>query len=350
MVYFCVMVFIFRLFIVVVVCVNLVACRYLAVDYGEGFDELWQQVPYKVYTDSIRLFPKNDVFYFARGGLLFAHQQLRASLYDFKQAYRLRPSYVYLEAISTNFMELQQLDSAIVYLRRGMEQFSNDSVFYFKLIDVYIDSHKYGLALQLLRPLLDSNIDNVFYVEKAGRVYVALKDTMQAISLLEGYYRAHKRVNGVVLQLASLYAETRNIKALRLSDVIVMEDSMHYKAYAYYIKGVYFTNINRLGTAIEMFDESIGYDWTFIDAYTDKGVILFKQGRYEEAKKVFELSLKVSGTYPDAYYWIGRCEEVLGRKREAEMYYKRAIGLDKGFEEAKSALRRVAFAIYSGKG
>ena len=34
--------------------------------------------------------------------MLFAHQQLRASLYDYKQAYRLRPSYVYLEAISTN--------------------------------------------------------------------------------------------------------------------------------------------------------------------------------------------------------------------------------------------------------
>ena len=343
--YFYTMISIFRL-IIIIVCTSLMACKSSTTDYAEGFDELWQQMPYKTYTDSIRLFPKNDALYFARGELLFTHQQLRASLYDYKQAYRLKPSYIYLQAITVNFTQLQQLDSAIVYLQRGVEQFPNDSIFYFQLIDAYTANHKDSLALQLLKPLLDSNVDNAFYIEKAGKIYVALKDTMQAIALLEQHYRINKKVNDATLQLAYLYAETNNIKALQLSDAIIMKDSMHYKASPYYIKGIYFTNINKLAAAIEMFDESIAHDWTFVEAYTDKGVILFKQKKYKEAKKVFELSLKASNTYPDAYYWVGQCEEALGKKKEAEINYRKAISLDKNFEEAKKALKRVDFALH----
>ena len=263
-----------------------------------------------MYTDSISSFPKNDALYFARGELLFTHQQLRASLYDYKRAYRLNPSSIYLQAIAVNFTQLQQFDSAIVYLHKGMEQFPNDSVFYFQLIDVYTANHKDSLALQLLKPLLDSNVDNAFYIEKAGKIYVALKDTMQAISLLEQHYRANKKINNATLQLANLYAETKNIKALQLSDAIIMKDSTHYKASSYYIKGIYFANMNELAAAIKMFDESITHDWTFVEAYTDKRVILFKQKKYEEAKKLYtELDLKGETEYLE--YKIKRNEGYL---------------------------------------
>lgn len=332
---------------IIILCISLFACNPSTTEYAEGFDELWQQTPYKVYTDSISSFPKNDVLYFARGELLFAHQQLRASLYDYQQAYMLKPSSIYLQAIAVNFIQLKQFDSAIVCLYKGMKQFPNDSIFYFQLIDVYTANHKDSLALQLLKPLLDSNINNVFYIEKAAKIYVALKDTMQAIRLLEQHYRVNKKINNATLQLANLYAETKNIKALQLSDAIIREANTPYKASSYYVKGIYFANINKPVAAIKMFDESITHDWTFVEAYTDKGVILFKQKKYEEAKKVFELSLKASNTYPDAYYWLGQCEEALSKKKEAEAYYRKAISLDRNFEEAKNALKRVTFALHS---
>ena len=335
-----------RMFIIILY-TSLIACKSSTIEYAEGFDELWQQTPYKVYTDSISSFPKNDALYFARGELLFTHQQLRASLYDYQQAYMLRPSSIYLQAIAVNFTQLQQFDSAIVALHQGMEQFPNDSVFYFQLIDVYTANHKDSLALQLLKPLLDSNINNASYIEKAAKIYVALKDTIQAILLLEQHYRANKKINNATLQLANLYAETKNIKALQLSDAIIMEANTPYKASSYYVKGIYFVNMNELAAAIKMFDESIAHDWTFVEAYTDKGVILFKQKKYEEAKKVFELSLKASNTYPDAYYWLGQCEEALSKKKEAEAYYRKAISLDRNFGEAKNALKRVTFALHS---
>ncbi len=321
----------------------LVGCRSSTNEYTKEFEEIWQQVPYKVYTDSIAQFPKNDALYFARGEQLFTHQQLRASLYDYKQAYILKPSSIYLQAIAINFKQLQQLDSTIVYLNKGMQQFPNDSSFYFQLIDAYRKNHEDSLALGMVQLLIKKDSNNVRYVQQAATLYVALKDTLKAIQLLEKSYSAYTQINNATFQLASLYAETKNKKALQLSDHILATDSTQYKALPYYIKGIYFTNTNKPEQAIDMFDKSIVHDWTFVDAYTDKGVLLFKQKKYMAAQRVFELSLTVSNTYPDAYYWIGRCQEAIGKGLEAAENYRKAIGLDKNFEEARQALTRVSF-------
>lgn len=322
-------------------CIWICACQSNTKPNNEEFEELWQQIPYKVYTDSIKQFPNNAVLYFERGEQLFTHQQLRASLYDYKQAYLLQPKSLYLQAISVNCIQLQQFDSAIVYLKKGVQKFPSDSIFYFQLLNIYITTHQDSLALEMLNPLLNKDPNNKLYIEKVSQVYLNLKDTLKAIALLEKKYHLFKKIDDATLQLANLYAETKNIKALQLSDEIIAKDSTHYKASPYYIKGIYFSNTNKPDEAITMFDKSIANDWTFINAYTDKGVILFKEKKYAEAQKVFELSISVSTTYADAYYWIGRCQEVMGDKNSAILNYKKAISLDKNFEEAKQALRMV---------
>lgn len=320
-------------------CIGMYACKPNTTNNNEGFEELWQQMPYKIYTDSIKQFPNNAALYFSRGEELFTHQQLRASLHDYKQAYLLNPSSLYVQAISVNYIQLQQVDSAIKYLQKGIKEFPKDSIFYFQLLNAYTINHEDSLALKMLKPLLEKDSKNELYIDKAVQLYLNLKDTLQAIGLLEKNYHIHKKINDATLQLANLYAETKNKKALELTDKIIDEDSAHYKASAYYLKGIYFVNTNNQQQAIAMFNKSIVHDWTFINAYTDKGVVLFKEKKYTEAEKVFEVSLKVSNTYPDAYYWIGRCQEATGNKTDAAINYRKAISLDKDFEEAKQALK-----------
>ena len=52
---------------------------------------------------------------------------------------------------------------------------------------------------------------------------------------------SHKDEETIVFDLTP---ETKNIKALDLCNEIIAKDSTHYKASPYYIKGIYYSNIN----------------------------------------------------------------------------------------------------------
>jgi tetratricopeptide (TPR) repeat protein len=165
-------------------------------------------------------------------------------------------------------------------------------------------------------------------------------DTADAILALRKAY-AIQPLNTYGLELAHLYAETRNAAALPICDAILKKDSAHDLLDPFFIKGIYFSNTVQYKKAIIQFDSCINRDWKFTDAYLEKGIALFKQKQYQPALLSFQMTIKVSQTYADGYFWIGRCYEATGLKQEAILYYREALALDKEFTEAAEGIKRL---------
>jgi tetratricopeptide (TPR) repeat protein len=143
------------------------------------------------------------------------------------------------------------------------------------------------------------------------------------------------------LELAHLYAETKNALALNICDEVIMKDESRQLVDPFFIKGIYYSNSNQFESAIIQYDSCIHRDWKFTEAYIEKGIVFFKQKNMDEALNTFQLAARVSNTYPDSYYWMGRCYEKINRKEEAIASYERALSLDRNFGEAKEALKRL---------
>src|ERR1044072_6081722 len=126
-------------------------------------------------------------------------------------------------------------------------------------------------------------------------------DTIAAIHMLEINFSQHPNVN-TGLQLANLYAETKDPKAVELCNALLAKDTARELTDAVFIKGIYYANINDTVAAIRLFEECINRDWKFIEAYIEKGIIQYEQKNFAGAAKTFELAIKVANTSPDAYY------------------------------------------------
>jgi tetratricopeptide (TPR) repeat protein len=165
-------------------------------------------------------------------------------------------------------------------------------------------------------------------------------DTTHAIETLELIVTPGE-LTEAALQLANLYAETKNPKTLVICNAMNKNDPDGTNPNPDYLKGVYYYNLDDYDNALEQFNSCIRKDYNFLDAYMEKGRILYKQAKYNEAIAVYDLAIKVSGTFADAYYWKGQCQEVRGQKEEAKLNYEKAFALDKTLIEAKEAAEKI---------
>jgi len=165
--------------------------------------------------------------------------------------------------------------------------------------------------------------------------------TNEAIAVLETAYTYAPGDVELVHTLAFDYADSKNPKALTLSDSLIAADLSKRQPEPYYFKGLYHENHGNYSQAINFFNEAISRDYYFIDAYLDKGQCYYEQKKYNEAIKTFRLAITVSPTNATSYYWLAKTEEAIGEKQEAKLDYQRAYGLDKTLKEAKEAADRL---------
>ncbi|HZZ75369.1 MAG TPA: tetratricopeptide repeat protein, partial [Puia sp.] len=164
-----------------------------------------------------------------------------------------------------------------------------------------------------------------------------LKDTVHAIVTLQKAYSLQS-VDTYGLELAHLYAEQKNPKALEICNFILKQDSASILTDPFFIKGIYYANTKLYPKAIAQFDSCILRDWKTTDAYLEKGRAYFHMGNFNEALKTFKMAVTVSNTDPDAYFWLGRCYEALHKKTDATNNYRKAISLDQNFVEAQERI------------
>jgi len=241
-----------------------------------------------------------------------------------------------------NFGTKDSLQVVIHHLRDSINKYPDNQLFRRELVLTLQEAGLYKEAIGVMDSMNiakgDSANPKVYFnfLFKRAELLQLAGDTTKAIKTLELIVTPGE-LTEAGLQLANLYAETKNPGTLAICDAMNKNDSAGTNPNPDYLKGVYYYNLSDYDKAIEQFNSCIRKDYTFLDAYMEKGRIFFKQKKYTEAINIYNIAINVSSTFADAYYWKGKCEEALGQKEEAKLNYQRALGLDKTLTEAKEA-------------
>lgn len=229
--------------------------------------------------------------------------------------------------------------------RDSIKKYPADTSLKFEYIVALQDAGKYREAIRFLDSMKvtwDPDNMKVFLnsLYKRAELLAQAGDTANAIKTFE-FFVIPGELTEAGLQLANLYAETKNPKTIAICDSMNKNDESKRDPNPDYLKGVYYYNIGDYDKALEQFNSCIKKDYTFLDAHMEKGRILYKQAKYKEAIEVYDLAIKVSNSFADAHYWKGKCLEALGQKDDAKISYQRAYAFDKTLTEAKKAAERI---------
>jgi tetratricopeptide (TPR) repeat protein len=309
-------------------------------DTSSPFEEILSQPPYASLTDSIKDYPKNDELYFRRAVLLNKNNLPEPALADFQKAWSLSKQEKYAFGITNIWLE-KKPDSAIRFLNEALKELPQSFLLQLSLARSYDAINKTDDALSVCNQILQTQPEEPDVLLLQSELLEKKGDMPGSISSLEKAYSLIPSNPELGFKLAYKYAESKNPKVISLCDSLIKKDSLKMYAEPYYIKGVYYSNINDKAKAIRLFNETIRHNYNYMNAYIEKGKILVEQKKYADAFKVFQLANTISPAFPDAYYWIGVCQEALGEKDEAKLSYEKAYSLDKTFTEAKEAAEKL---------
>lgn len=309
-------------------------------DTASPYQEILTQAPYAKLTDSIKHEPDRDDLYFNRAILLNKNNLPEPALADFKKAWALAKEENYALGVSTILVD-KKPDSAIVFLKEAIKEIPKSIFLQITLARAYDAMGKTDEALATCKEILAIDPAQVNTLLLQSELLQKKNDTAGVISALEKAHQVIPLNLEISYKLAYQYAETKNAKAIILSDSLIARDTQKLFAEPYYIKGNYYNNTNDKTKALQLFDETIKRDYHYLNAYIEKGKILLEQKKNNEALKTFTLASTISPAFADAYFWIGATLEATGDKKQAKEYYEKAYGFDKTFTEAKEAAEKI---------
>ncbi|MCO5241454.1 MAG: tetratricopeptide repeat protein [Chitinophagaceae bacterium] len=211
----------------------------------------------------------------------------------------------------------------------------------YQLMNALAQGGKYQEALLQNDTLMAEDTDNAALWYRRGDILLQTGDSVNGIHALERVVDVAPAFAEPQLQLAAIYAGRSDTNAVAIANrIIAMSQEARTTSQAYFIKGLYYSNINEADKALAQFDECLKTDYTFLDAYIEKGLLLYDKQKYTEALSVFERAIQVSNTFAEAYFHAGRCEEAMGNTEKAASYYKKAVGLNRSLSAAEDALKR----------
>ncbi|MEP7255167.1 MAG: tetratricopeptide repeat protein [Ferruginibacter sp.] len=209
-----------------------------------------------------------------------------------------------------------------------------------KLIQYYRDSGDYDKAIATANEILKKDSLNPRLWDIKATLHFENGDTLNAIRSFEKAIQILPDP-GYIMSLGSLYAQTKNSRALAVSDLLLKDKNTKAEKEALFIKGLYFNYAGDKTRAIGFFDKCLSLDYTFMFGYREKAIALYDLGKYEEAIKVLDKAVTLQNNFDEGYYWRGRCLEKLNKPNEAIEEYRTALMYSPDFVEAKEALSKL---------
>lgn len=206
-----------------------------------------------------------------------------------------------------------------------------------KLIQYYRDSAAYDKAITTVNKAIQTDSLNARLWEIKATLHFENEDTLNAIKSFENAVRILPLPRYIKL-LGSLYAQTKNIKALHMADALLQNKNADTDNEAFFIKGLYFSCIDEKNKAITFFDKCLSLNYTFMPAYREKAIALYDLGKYDSAINVLTKAITLQNSFDEGYYWRGRCLEKLHKPTEAINEYHTALRYSPDFLEAKEAI------------
>ena len=228
------------------------------------------------------------------------------------------------------------------------EQILQDSIFKFpellllkeELIQFYRDSAEYDKAIATTDEALQKDSTNARLWDIIATLHFENEDTLNAITAFEIALKLNPSPRYLIL-LGSLYAQTKNARALMIADALSKTKLPETEKEAFFIKGLYYNFTGNKINAIVFFDKCLNIDNRHMFAYREKGIALYDMGKYEDAITVLDKAVTLQNNFDEGYYWLGRCLEKLNRPNDAIEEYKTALLYSPDYVEAKEALARL---------
>lgn len=223
-------------------------------------------------------------------------------------------------------------------LKQSIQKYPDSLSLTEKLIEYYRDNGEYDSAIKITDNALkkDSKIAELWDIK--ATLHFENEDTINAIKAFENAINIFP-LPEYIISLGTLYAQTKNPKALTLADALIAADKAKASKEAMFIKGLYYNYTGNTKKAISFFDSCIKIDYAYMFAYREKGIALYNQGKYEDALKVLTRAVTVQNNFDEGYYWMGNCYKKLNKKEEAIQSYHTALLYDKDFIEARDSLK-----------
>lgn len=134
------------------------------------------------------------------------------------------------------------------------------------------------------------------------------------------------------------YASMNNPKSLQLADrMIAIYDNGNASALGHFNKGIYYSNINIVDSALIEFTKAIQDDYKLIDAYVEKSILLYDQKKYQESYALLEKAVLVNKYMPTLYFWMGKNKQAVQQNKDALFYFKQCLELNPSQEEGQEA-------------
>ena len=209
-----------------------------------------------------------------------------------------------------------------------------------KLIQYYRDNGSYDKAIAATNEILQRDSLNPRLWDIKATLYFENGDTLNAIKSFEKAIQILPDP-GYIMSLGSLYAQTKNSRALAVADLLLQDKNAKAEKEALFLKGLYFNYTGDKTRAISFFDKCISLDYTFMFGYREKAIALYDLAKYDEAIKVLDKAVTLQNNFDEGYYWRGRCLEKLNKPTEAIEEYRTALMYSPDFVEAKEALAKL---------
>jgi tetratricopeptide (TPR) repeat protein len=188
-----------------------------------------------------------------------------------------------------------------------------------------IESKEYGNALEVLEKLLQEGESaevyyNIGYIKTTQERYdEALEAFRKATQLDRLFAKAYEAMGRVYKEIGR---PEEAEKCLQKAADIYMDKE-------------------KTDNAEEILNEILEISTDSINVYNSLGVLSRKKGDYEQALKHYNQALKVHPNEPYIYYNIGRLYMEMKDPENARGYFKKALSLDQGFQEARDILNAI---------
>ncbi|MFZ9661932.1 MAG: hypothetical protein ACO29O_08645 [Chitinophagaceae bacterium] len=178
-------------------------------------------------------------------------------------------------------------------------------------------------SISFIKKQLDADSLNPKTWEQYYHILINSGDTTAARNAIEHYTElVPEDVNGWI-ELGFIMASQKDSQVLSLTDTLRSHGNDVTKSKAFYIAGIYHSNVAQWDQAIKDYDAAILLNYSFIDPYIDKGILQYDKHQFNEAMKTFQLAFTLEKNQPDLYYWISKTFEAQGEKNAAIDWMKK---------------------------
>ncbi len=225
-------------------------------------------------------------------------------------------------------------------LQASIKKFPDSALLREELIQFYRDKGNFAEALKVTREASGRDSLNPRWFDIEAILHFENEDTLRSIRAFEKAVSIFPSPE-YLIPLGTLYAQTRNPRAINVADLLLSSEIARAEKESYYIKGLYHTYAGDKKKAIQFFDRALEVSFTFMEAYREKAIALYELGRYAEGLAVLDKAVTLQNNFDEGHYYRGKLLEKMGRNEEASEAYRMALMFDPEYTEAKEAYNRL---------